>query len=155
MSHITMALATINRILVLSMRLGRVITAAGVKVLLLFQLLYLVAVLDLVYKDLGRFEAGHKVLVDHQSGIAGNVAGYLFLALFVDKAAKTTNVDVVAIGHGGFHNAEECLHRCGNVGFIYPSLFSDFIDDVCFGHSVIFLSRKFFREGKFKGCPQN
>lgn len=122
--------------------------------LLFFQLLNLVTVLDLVHKDLCGFEAGHKMLVDDQSGVAGDVAGYLFLSLFVDKAAKTTDVDVVAIRHGRFHNAEERFHRCGNIGFVYSGLFSDFINDVCFGHSVIFLSRKIFGRANLNAAPK-
>lgn len=106
--------------------------------LLFFQLLYLIAILDLVHEYLSRFETGNVMFIYYQGGIAGDIPGNFFLSLLIDKAAKTSDVDVIAIRHGGFHNAEEGFHRCSYISFVNSGLFSDFVNDVCFRHNVIF-----------------
>ena len=63
---------------------------------LLRELLHLVAVLDLIDKDLRRLEAGNVMLVDNDGSVAGNVAGDLLLPLFVDETAKAADVDILA-----------------------------------------------------------
>ena len=67
------------------------------QVLLYFELLHLLAILDLIYKDLGRFEAGNKVFVNNQSRIPRNIASDFLFSLLVNKAAETTDVNVVTI----------------------------------------------------------
>ena len=62
-----------------------------------FQLLYLVAILDLVYENLSRFEAWNKMFVNNQCGITRNISGNLFLPFFVDKTSETPDVNVIAI----------------------------------------------------------
>lgn len=98
----TTALAAMSIILVLSM-CGQ-ISASTVATFYLralrsfhFQLLNLIAILDLIYEYLSRFETGHKMFVDYQSGIARNVARNFFLSLLVYKASKTPDVDVIPI----------------------------------------------------------
>lgn len=60
-------------------------------------LFHLLAVLDLVYEDLGGLEARNKMFVNDKSGIAGNISGYFLFAFLVDKAAKTPDVYVMAV----------------------------------------------------------
>ena len=74
------------------------------------QLLYLIAVLNLVNKDLGRLKAGDIVLINHNSRVTGDIASNFFLSLLVDKASKSTDVDVLSTGHGSFYNTEESFH---------------------------------------------
>jgi hypothetical protein len=107
--------------------------------LFFFQLLYLVAVFDFVHENLGRFKAWNKVLINNQGGVARNVSGNLFLSFLVDETPKTTNVNVVSIRHRALYDAKECLNRCCYIRFVNSCLFCDFINNVCFGHCVIFL----------------
>ena len=123
--------------------------------LLYRKLLHLVAVLNLVYKDLGRLKTGYEVLVDDQRRIARNIAGYFLFPLLVNEATKAPDVDVVSVRHRRLYNAEESFNGCRYIRFVHSGLFSDFVNNVCFRHSVLFLGRYFFREGKFKICPQN
>ena len=74
------------------------------------QLLYFFAVLDLVYKDLGRLKTGDKMFFNHQSGVARDIAGDFPLALLVNKTSKSAYVDVMAICHRILHHAEKRLH---------------------------------------------
>ena len=100
-----MALAAISMILVFSMYAGDARLAPlcsdlysdWPEVLFYFQLLNLVTVFDLIDKYFGRLKAGNKMLINYQGGIAGDIAGNLFLSLLVDKAAETTNVNVITI----------------------------------------------------------
>jgi hypothetical protein len=65
--------------------------------LLFFQLFDLIAVLDLVHENFGRLKTGDIMFIDYQGRVPGNVSGNLFLSLLVNKAAKSTDVDVIAI----------------------------------------------------------
>ena len=78
------------------------------------------------------------MFIDNQGRVARDISGYLFLSLLINKASKTPDVDVIAIRHGGFHNAEEGFHRCSNISFVNSGLFSDFVNDVCFRHNFKF-----------------
>lgn len=60
-------------------------------------LFHLLAVLDLVYKDLGRLKAWNKMFINDQRGVAGNVSGYFLFPFLVDKAAKATDIYVMAV----------------------------------------------------------
>ena len=62
-----------------------------------FQLLYLVAILDLVYKNLSRLKAWDKVLVNYKGRVSGNIPGNFFLAFLINEATKPANVNVIAI----------------------------------------------------------
>ncbi len=64
--------------------------------LFLSELLYLVAVLDLVDENFGGFEAWDEMLIDNDSRVARNVAGNFFLALFINKAAEATNINIMS-----------------------------------------------------------
>ncbi len=63
------------------------------------KLFYLIAVLDLIDKDLGRLKAGNIVLVDNNGCVAGDIASDFLLSLLVDKATKSADVDILAAGH--------------------------------------------------------
>ena len=102
--------------------------------LLFGKLLYLIAVLDLIDEDLGRLEAGDKVLINHNGGVTRDIPGNFLLSFLVDEASKSTDVDILAAGHGRFYNAEEGLYRSRNVGLVNSSFFSDLSDNVCLGH---------------------
>jgi hypothetical protein len=84
------------------------------------------------------------MLVNNQGGISRNITGDLLFSLFIDEAAKSADVDVVSAGHRTFYYAEESFNRRGYICFVYSGFFRDFVNDVCFGHSVIFLVEKFF-----------
>ena len=60
-------------------------------------LLYFLTVFDLVYKDLGRLKAWNVVFVNYQRCVPGNVARNFPFALLVDEAAKSPDIDVIAI----------------------------------------------------------
>lgn len=61
------------------------------------KLLHFFAVLDLVDEDLGRLKARDVMLVNNQRRVAGNIPCYLLFPFLVDKAAKTTDINVIAI----------------------------------------------------------
>jgi hypothetical protein len=102
--------------------------------LLLGELLHLFAVLDLVYKDLGRLEAGDVVLINDDGRIAGNVAGNFFLALLVYKAPETTYINIMSTRHGILNDGKEGLDGCGNIGLVDSCLVRNLVDNVCFRH---------------------
>ena len=122
-----------------------------------FQLLYLFAILDLVNKDLGRLKARYEMLINDQCGVPRNVSRNFLFAFLVDKASETTDVDIVPVGHGTLDYAKECLNGSRYISFVNPSLFCDFVNNVCFGHCIIFLVELIenLREGKFKCRLQN
>ena len=94
------------------------------------------AILDFVNKNLGGFEAGDVMLVDHDGSVARNVPGDLLLPLFIDEAAKTTYVNILTAGHVLLHNGKECFHRGGHIGFVDARLFCNLIDNVCLRHVI-------------------
>jgi len=75
------------------------VTSWAVPILFFLELFNLIAILDLVNKDFSRLETWHKMLFNHQGSVAGDIARDLFLSLFVYKAAKSTDVNVIAIRH--------------------------------------------------------
>src|SRR5690349_20450085 len=86
-------------------------------------MLYFFAVLDLVHENFGRLKGRNIMLINHQSCVTRNIPGNFLFTFFVDKASKTTNVDVIATGHRTFDDAEECFDRCCYIGFVYSGLF--------------------------------
>jgi hypothetical protein len=104
--------------------------------LLFGKLLYFIAILDLIDEDLGRLETGDKVLIDHDGSVTRDIPGNLLLSFLVDKASKSTDIDILAAGHRGFYNAEERLYRGRNIGLVNSGLFSDLSNNVCLGHGV-------------------
>ena len=104
--------------------------------LLLCQLLYFVAVLDLIDEDFGRLKAGNEMLIDNDSRIAGNVSGNFFLSLFIDETSESANINIMAARHGIFYNRKEGFYRGCNIGFIDAGLLCDLIDNVCFRHGA-------------------
>jgi hypothetical protein len=101
------------------------------------QLLYFIAVLDLVNENLGGFKAGNVMLIDHDGGIARNVAGNFFLSFLINETAKPANVNVVAASHVRFNDVKKCFNGSRNICFIDSCFFCDLIDYVCFGHGGI------------------
>ncbi len=77
-----------------------------------------VGVLHLLHKHLGGLESGDAVLGDDDGGVLGDVAGGLFRAYFDDEAAKSSEVDVLAVGEGVFDYLHEFLDRVENIGFV-------------------------------------
>lgn len=61
------------------------------------KLLHFFAVLDLVDEDLRRLEARDVMLINNQCRVTGNIPCYLLFSFLVDKAAKTTDINVIAI----------------------------------------------------------
>jgi len=97
-------------------------------------LFYFLTVFDLVYEDLGRFEARNKMFIYHESSIARNVSGDFLFPLLVDEASKAPYVNVVSIGHRVLDHAEKRLHRCRHISLVDTCPFSDFVYDVCLSH---------------------
>ena len=104
--------------------------------LLLGQLFYFFAAFDLVHKNFSRLKTWDKVLFNYKGRVSGNIPRNFFLAFLIDKTTKPANVNVIAIRHRTFHHAEKCFNRGGNVCFVYTGFFSDFVNDVCFRHSL-------------------
>ncbi len=127
---------------------------AGYLKLLLSELLYLLAVLNLVDEDFCWFEAGDIMLLDDDGGVTRNVTRNFFLPLFIDETSKAAHIDVVAAGHGVFYNGKKCFYGCGDIGFIDAGLVRNLINNVCFRHGawVLLLG---FRDGKINLCSQN
>ena len=98
----------------------------------------LLAVLNLVNKDLRRFETRYKMFLYHKGSVTRNVPCYLPLALFIDKTSETPYIYVVAVSHGIFYHAKERFNRRRHVSLVHPGLFSDFVDYICFSHFVYF-----------------
>ena len=99
-------------------------------------MLYFVAVLDLIDEDFSRLKAGNEMLIDNDRGIAGNVSGNFFLSLFIDETSESTNIDIMAAGHGIFYNGKEGFNRGSDICFIDAGLLCDLIDNVCFRHGA-------------------
>jgi hypothetical protein len=122
-------------------------------ILFLSKLFYFFAVLDLVDKNLSGLKAWNKVLIDNQGSIARNIAGNLLLSLLIDKASESTNVDVVSVRHRTLYHAEKCFYGCCYISLVNSGLFSDLVNNICFGHCIVILV-KTFREGKFSLLSQ-
>ena len=123
--------------------------------LLFGKLLYFIAILDLIDKDLGRLETGDIVLIDHDSRVTGDIPGDLFLSFLVDEASKAADIDILDTGHRRFYNAEECLYRGRNIGLVNSSFFSDLSDNVCLGHGVLFRGSPNFRRANLNAECSN
>src|SRR6218665_736699 len=98
------------------------------------QLFYFRAVFYGIDKNLGRFKTRNVMFLDDDGGIARNVACHLPFALLVDKTAKASHINIVAVRHAGFNNCEEGFHGSGNIGFVNPCFFCDLIKYICFSH---------------------
>lgn len=123
--------------------------------LLFGKLLYFIAILDLIDKDLGRLEAGDIMLIDHDGRVAGDIPGDLFLSFLVDEASESPDIDILAAGHRGLDNTKECLYGSRNVGLVNSGLFSDLGDNVCLGHGVLFRGSPNFRRANLNAECSN
>lgn len=74
------------------------------------------------------------MLIYNNGGVAGNVPRNLLLSLFIHKASKATDVDILTGSHGRFYNIKKGFNRMRYISFVYSGLFSDLCDNVCFGH---------------------
>jgi hypothetical protein len=110
------------------------------------ELLHLIAVLDLVDKDLGRFEAGDVMLIDDDGGIPGDVAGDFFLPLFIDETAEAPHINIMAVAHVRFHDGKERFNGVRYITFVDSGSVSDLVDDVGFGHSIMGFGVSVFSE---------
>jgi hypothetical protein len=106
----------------------------SLKKLFFCSLFNLLAVLDLVYEDLGWLKARDKMLLNHKSSVSGNIPGDLTFAFLVDEAAKPTDINVVTVRHGVLYNTKKSLHRCSHVSFIHSGLLRDLVYYICFSH---------------------
>jgi hypothetical protein len=123
--------------------------------LLFGKLLYFIAILDLINEDLGRFEAGDIMFIDHNGRVTGDIPGDLLLPFLVDEASKSPDVDILAAGHRGLDNAEKGLYGSRNVGFVNSGFFSDLSDNVCLGHGVLFRGSPDFRRANLNAECSN
>jgi len=113
-------------------------------------LFHLLTVFDLIYKDLGWFKTGNKVLINYQGSVPGDVSGNFLFALLIDETAKAPDINVVAVCHGILHHTKKRLHRCSHISLVDSGLFGDLVYYICFSHFVFFFSPEFFREAKFR-----
>ena len=97
------------------------------------------------------------MLINDQCSVPRNVSRDLLLSFLVDEASEPTDVNIVSVGHGTLNYAKECLNGRRYISFVNSSLFCDFVNNVCFGHCVIFLVELIEKlwEGKFKCRLQN
>ena len=102
--------------------------------LFLSELFYFVAVLDLVYEDLGRLEAWNEVLINDDGGVARNVARNFFLSLLIDETTEAPDINIMSSGHGVLNNRKERFNGCGYICLVDAGFFSDLINNVCFRH---------------------
>jgi hypothetical protein len=102
------------------------------------KLFYFFAVLDLVDKNLGGFEAWNKVFVYNQGSVTGNISRNFLLSFLIDKASEATNVNVVTIRHRTLYNAEKCFYGRCYISLIHSGFFSDLVNNICFGHCIVF-----------------
>lgn len=84
------------------------------------------------------------MLIYHNGSVARNVAGNLFLPLFINKTAKAPHINVVPRGHIGFYNAKECLHGSRDICLVYSGAVCNLVDDVGFGHCKCCLDGYYF-----------
>ena len=104
--------------------------------LFLCELLYLVAVFDLVDENLGRLEARNEMLIDNDGGVARNVARYFFLALLVDKATESANIDIMPARHRILYNGKKSFYGRRDISFVDAGFFRNLIYNVCFRHGA-------------------
>jgi hypothetical protein len=117
------------------------------KHLLLSELFHLIAVLDFIDKYLGRLEAWDKVFIDDDCGIARDITRNFFLSLFIDKAAKSANINIMTARHGVLYDGEEGFNRRSDIGFVNARLVCNLVDNVCFRH-VAGCLKAWFKVGK-------
>jgi hypothetical protein len=122
--------------------------------LFLSELLYFVAVLDLVNENFGGLETWNKMLIDNDRGVARNVARNFFLALFIDEAAEATDINIMSARHGIFYDRKECFYGRRDISFVDAGFFRNLINNVCFRHGAWVLLSE-FREGKINLRSQN
>jgi hypothetical protein len=104
--------------------------------LFLRELLYFVAVLDLVDENLGRLEAGNEVLIDNDGGVARNIARNLFLALLIDKATEAANINIMSTRHRVLYNGKKSFYGRRDISFVDAGFFRNLINNVCFRHGA-------------------
>ena len=99
-------------------------------------MLHLIAVLDLVDKDFGGFEAGYVMLIDDDGGIARNIPCNFLLSLFVDETSETPDINVMTVAHVTLNNRKEGFNGVRYICFVDACIDTDLVDDVCFGHRL-------------------
>ena len=82
------------------------------------------------------------MLINDNSGVAGNITGDFFLSLLINETTETSNINIMAIGHVSFNNIEEGFDRSGYVGLIDSCFFGYLINYICFGHNELWKGRK-------------
>ena len=96
------------------------------------------ASLDFLHEGLGRLEGGNIVLGDDERRILGDIACGLLCTTLEDETAEATEIDILAIGHILLHCGHKGLNRVEHDEFVNTRLLGNGIDDVCFGHLVLF-----------------
>ena len=133
---------------------SRMLRIGGDSNLFFSKLFYFFAVLDFVDKNLGRLKAWNKVLVNNQGSISGDVSGNLLFSLFVDKASEAADVNVVTIRHRTLYYTEKCFHGRCYISFVNSGLFSDLVNNICFGHCLVILGQIFFGRANLVCLPR-
>ena len=82
------------------------------------------------------------MFLNHDSRVAGDVAGNFLLSFFVNETAEAPHINIMAVRHVGFYNIEEGLNGSGDIGFVDSCFLCDLVDNVCFGHKKLLKGRK-------------
>jgi len=92
------------------------------------------ATLYFINKHLRRFKAWHIVLIYYDGGVFRYVSGNFLGPLFINKATKTSNIDVFAISHGVFNYIKKCFYCYTYIGLVDTGFICNLRDYVCFSH---------------------
>ena len=76
---------------------------------------------------------------NHESGLAGNIAGCLLGAVLDDEAAETTKIYGLTFDKRSFYSFHKRLDDGEGLHFLDTSLLGDLVNDVCFSHFCLVL----------------
>lgn len=77
---------------------------------------------------------------NNHGSVLRNISGCLFSTLLHDKASESAEIYILFLLQGTLHFGHETFNNSQNSLFVYSSLVGDFLNDLCFCHSLIFNS---------------
>ena len=93
----------------------------------------------ILHKSLGGLESGNVVGRDDNGGVLADVTASLLGTFLHDEAAKTTQVDVLALGKALFDDSHKLLNGGLDGDFLDTGFLSYFSYDFCLCHFSVFL----------------
>jgi hypothetical protein len=100
--------------------------------------------LNSVHESLSGLEGRNLVGRDGDGDVLGDISSGFFSTRLDDETAKTSQINIVTFGHGGFHHFHEVLDYRLDSTFLDSSLTGDFGYDFCFGHFFAFFKGLLF-----------